>query len=126
MSSPRSVLLGQQDLDRIEALIRHRDTGDTELLFDELDGATVLPDHELPDDVVVMNSQVTFVDLDTNIESQVTLIYPGDSAATSNSVSILAPVGAALIGLRVGEHVEWPLPNGGQRRLKVVALRKPQ
>jgi len=126
MSSPRSVLLGQKDLDRIESLIRRSDVREAELLSDELYDATVLPDHLVPADVVVMNSQVTFIDLDTDATSRVRLVYPADSGSTKDCVSILAPVGAALIGLRVGEEIEWPLPMGGRRRLKVLALSQPR
>ncbi|MCB1846371.1 MAG: nucleoside diphosphate kinase regulator [Halieaceae bacterium] len=121
MPFPRSVLLGQQDLNRIEALLHRSKADDYRQLFDELDAATVMPDHLLPRDVVVMNSRVTFLDLDTGLESAVKLVYPDEAGAAAGNVSILAPVGAALLGLRVGESIEWPLPGGGRRRLQVVS-----
>lgn len=124
MSSPRSVMLGQNDLDRLDTLIRRCDPSETQLLFDELDSATVIPDHLLPGDVVAMNSQVSFIDLDTGAQSHIKLVYPGEASASQGHVSILAPVGAALIGLKVGETIEWPLPNGGRRRLQIVSLQQ--
>lgn len=124
MSSPRSVMLGQNDLDRLDTLIRRCDPSETQLLFDELDSATVIPDHLLPSDVVAMNSQVSFIDLDTDAQFHVKLVYPSEASAAQGHVSILAPVGAALIGLKVGASIEWPLPNGGWRRLQVVSLQQ--
>lgn len=122
MSSLRSVLVGQRDRDRIHALLRSAQTKESSLLFDELDAATIVPEHMLPDDVVTMHSTVSFVDLATEVSSTVTLVYPDEVGRFSNAISILAPVGAALIGLRVDEVIEWPLPNGGVRKLKVVAV----
>lgn len=125
MSSLRSVLVGQRDLDRIHALLRNAKTEQASLLYDELDAATIVPDDMLPDDVVTMHSTVSFVDLATAVASTVKLVYPDEVGQTPQGVSILAPVGAALIGLRVGEIIEWPLPNGAVRKLEVVAVETP-
>lgn len=125
MSSLRTVTVGQADLNRLHALLRHVDATQYGLLFDELDAATVLPDHLVPDDVVCMHSTITFIDLDTALASTVHLVYPQEVGAAAHNVSVLAPVGAALLGLRVGETIEWPLPNKRQRRLRVVAVEAP-
>lgn len=122
MSSLRSVTVGQLARDRIHALLRNADAKDYEPLFDELDAATVVPDHLVPDDVVCMHSTITFIDLDTALASTVHLVYPHEVGNTAGNISILAPVGAALIGLRVGETIDWPLPNKRRRRLRVVAV----
>lgn len=122
MPSLRTVIVSQVDLNRIHALLRHLDSKECGLLFDELDAATILPDHLLPDDVVRMHSTITFIDLDTALETTVHLVYPHEVGGTADNVSILAPVGAALIGLRVGETIEWPLPNNRHRRLQVIAV----
>jgi regulator of nucleoside diphosphate kinase len=79
-------------------------------------------DDLLPDDVVRMNTRITFVDLDTRTESTIELVYPHEVGGIASRVSILAPVGAALIGLRVGETIEWPLPSGTHRRLQVLSV----
>ncbi|MCB1688430.1 MAG: nucleoside diphosphate kinase regulator [Halioglobus sp.] len=122
MSNPRSVLVGQRDSERLEGLLRNLKYEENRLLFDELDSSTVVADHLLPSDVVTMNTMVTFADLDTQAESTVLLTYPHEVGKSANAVSILAPVGAALLGLRVGETIEWPLPNGKLRKLKVISL----
>jgi regulator of nucleoside diphosphate kinase len=118
----RSVLLGHRDHDRIQTLLQNTCSDDSRLLYDELDAATLVQDHLLPGDVVRMNSTVTFVDLETSQETTLALVYPHEVASTPTAISILAPMGAALIGLRVGETIEWPLPNGRQRRIRVVAV----
>lgn len=122
MTHPRSVLVGARDHARLLSLIGQSDTPAVALLFDELDAATVLPDADLPPDVVAMESTVTFRDIDTGQESTVELVYPAQADAARNRISILAPVGAALIGLRVGEQIAWPLPDGRDRHLEVVSV----
>ncbi|MEZ5567974.1 MAG: nucleoside diphosphate kinase regulator [Halioglobus sp.] len=116
----RNVIVGQTDLDRINSILRTIDLKEHSLLLDELDAATILPDHQLPRDVVCMHSLVTFIDLDTTRSSTVRLVYPHEVGSEAENISILAPIGAALIGLRVGEEIEWPLPNNRRRRLQVV------
>lgn len=122
MTHPRSVLVGARDHARLLSLIAKSDTPAVALLYDELDAATILPDAELPSDVVAMESTVTFRDIDSGQESTVELVYPAQADASRNRISILAPVGAALIGLRVGEQITWPVPNGRDRHLEVVSV----
>jgi regulator of nucleoside diphosphate kinase len=122
MFSQRSVLLGRRDLDRLDTLISNLASKESSLLYDELDAAIVVEDDLLPDDVVRMNTKITFVDLDTGVESTIELVYPHEVQGDAGRVSILAPVGAALLGLRVGEAIEWPLPNGRRRRMEVKSV----
>jgi regulator of nucleoside diphosphate kinase len=110
-------------MDRLHAILSTADAKESGLLLDELDAALVVPDDALPADVVRMNSQVVFLDVDTGVKSAVVLVYPDDVREHGNHVSILAPVGAALIGLREGETIDWPLPNQGRRRLQVISVR---
>jgi regulator of nucleoside diphosphate kinase len=121
----RSVLLGHRDRERLYAMLLNTNATESSLLYDEVDAATVVDDHLLPRDVVTMHSTITFVNTDTTEESTLVLVYPHEVETTPKGVSILAPVGAALIGLRVGESVEWPLPNRGRCRLTVIAVKQP-
>lgn len=123
MTHTRSVLVGKRDHARLLSLIEKSDARAVALLYDELDAATVLPDADLPPDAVAMGSTVTFRDVDTSQESTVELAYPTRADASQHRISILAPVGAALIGLRVGEQIAWPVPNGRARHLEVVSVR---
>ncbi len=125
MTFLRSVIVGRGDRDRIEALLQTAGSSQDGLLLDELDAASILPDHLVPADVVTMNSLVVYRDLDTGLEANIQLVYPEEADAAGGRISILAPVGAALIGLRVGERIEWPLPNRHRRVLEVVSVSRP-
>jgi regulator of nucleoside diphosphate kinase len=115
-------MLGATDHSRLMALVAKSETAASTLLYDEVDSATVVADDDVPGDVVTMGSIVTFRDIDTGRESTVTLAYPAEADASRGRISILAPVGAALIGLRVGERIAWPVPNGKDRHLEVVRV----
>ena len=73
-----------------------------------------------------MNSLVTFSDIDSKEEKTVQLVYPQEADINQLKISILSPVGSALIGLSLGGAIEWPIPQGKFRRLKVIAVKQPQ
>lgn len=92
------------------------------LLEEELGRATIVPDEELPNNVVTMNSLVTFQDMESGKASTVKLVYPTDADLENNKISILTPVGSALIGLQEGQLINWPFPNGKKKQLKVLTV----
>jgi regulator of nucleoside diphosphate kinase len=69
-----------------------------------------------------MNSRVQFEDLDTGERLEMTVVYPGSADVERGRISVLAPVGSALLGLAVGESIRWPLPGGKSRHLRVVGV----
>ena len=77
----------------------------------------------MPDDVITMNSTARFRDETTGDERELTLVYPRDVDGSADKLSILAPVGSALLGLRVGHRIEWPLPGGRTTALQVLSIR---
>ena len=77
--------------------------------------AVVVEPTKIPPDVVTMNSRVRFEDLDTGV-------YPKDADVNEGRVSVLAPVGSALLGLSVGQSIQWPLPGEKNRHLRVVSV----
>jgi regulator of nucleoside diphosphate kinase len=95
-----------------------RDRGSLQSLEEELDRAQVVAPAEIPADVVTMNSRVRVTDLDRGEEMIVTVVYPRLASAEKGRVSVLAPIGTALLGSRAGETVAWQTP-GGVRRLRV-------
>ncbi|MEZ0393359.1 MAG: nucleoside diphosphate kinase regulator, partial [Pseudobdellovibrionaceae bacterium] len=103
----------QTDYQKLSSLIDFADPVTAELLQEELDRAAVVLTDQLPQDVVTMNSKVEFKDLDSGEDFVMTLVFPENANIKENKVSILAPVGAALIGLRVGQTMSWPTPRGG-------------
>jgi regulator of nucleoside diphosphate kinase len=117
-----SLIISQNDYQKISSLIRNAETQTAVLLEEEIGRAMVVSRDQLPSDVVSMNSTVKFVCMDSSKESVVKLVFPQDANIEENKVSILAPVGAALIGLRVGQVIKWPLPHGKETTLKVVSV----
>lgn len=88
------------------------------LLTEELLRAEVVEPLKIPRDVVTMNSLVKFRDMETREVYIYSIVYPANSDFEKGRISVLAPIGMALLGYRVGDVVEWPVP-AGMRRLKV-------
>jgi regulator of nucleoside diphosphate kinase len=122
MKNSDNVILTKADYEKLSSLLMSAKPEIAELLEEELGRASIVSDGELPRDVVSMNSKVSFKDLDTGKELIITLVYPHDADIGENKISILAPIGAALIGLRVGQVIRWPVPSGKEKRLQVVAV----
>ena len=94
-------------------------------LQQELARATVVAPDQVPSDVVTMNSRAELFDLRTGERMEFTLVYPADADIEEGRISVLAPLGAAMLGYRVGDEFEWIVPYG-RRRLKLTAvLREP-
>ena len=116
------------DVERIEALLEQPSFSalDTRALQEELARAELAEPAAIPDDVITMNSTAR-VRVDDPLqgahEHEITLVYPRDADGSADRVSILAPVGSALLGLRVGDAIDWPLPGGRNARLQVLAVR---
>lgn len=119
------ITVSSLDLERIEELLEMesvRKLPGIEALQGELNRAAVVDPEEVPPDLVTMNSTVVVLDEDLNSESELTLVYP-HSAQQANPVSVLAPVGSALLGLSVGQSIAWPLPSGRELHLRVLSVK---
>ena len=121
-----SLLISTADYQQLTKLIERYDTPAAEALDEELGRPDLITTKETPPDAVSMGSKVTFVDLDSNEENTVSLVYPEEANVTELKISVLSPVGSALIGLRVGGAIDWPVPQGKVRRLKVTGVQPPQ
>ena len=115
-------MVTSRDLERLRTLIDTTAGAGAEALEAELMRAVVVEPGEVPPDVVTMNSRVVYEDEDSHQKREVTLTWPKDAAVAQGRVSVLAPVGSALLGLSVGQEVERPMPGGGRKRLRVVAV----
>ena len=87
----------------------------------ELDRAEIVSEEALPDDVVAMYSTVRLVDLDTDAEHVYTVVYPHEADTDRGRISVLAPIGTAVLGYRTGDVVEWEVP-AGRRRFRIAAV----
>ena len=115
------IVVTSQDLQRLQALIRDSASAGAEQLDEELARARVVAPREVSSDVVTMNSEVTFEDTATGVLRSVRLVYPEAANAARAWVSVLSPLGSALLGLRVGQEFDWILPHG-TRRVRVVGV----
>ena len=126
MSRKPQIILSSLDLDRIEALLAAIPAsafpGKADLQA-ELDRADVLAPEEMPPTVVTMNSTVQFTIVETGKSFCLTLVYPRDADGTADRISIFAPVGSALLGLSVGQSIEWEAPGGRTLKLRVRSVR---
>jgi len=123
MASTSSITITRLDLQRLEQLLDSLDEfGPTaEALQAELDRAEVVGHDQVPAGVVTMNSRVHCREESSGKDHHLTLVYPQD-AGGEGKVSILAPVGTALLGLSVGQHIDWPMPGGKQLKLTLLEV----
>ena len=84
----------------------------SETLAELLDAGRIVPPQDIPGDVVTMNSQVLYQDLETGKLHEVRVVYPEDANLAVGHISVLSPVGAALLGLAAGDETVLPLPHG--------------
>jgi regulator of nucleoside diphosphate kinase len=120
------IYITRDDAEELRRLIAGRraassvDHENLDMLEQELDRAEIVEPGAIPRDVVTMNSEVRLQDLDSGETRTYRLIFPAQSR-TQPSVSILAPIGTAMLGYRVGDVVEWRVPRG-IRRLKILEV----
>lgn len=123
----RTILATGDDLWRLAQLIdcalRFQPLGHPHLaeLKEELNTARVVTPEDLPHDVITLNSEVTVKDLITGEEGVYKLVFPRDAHVAENRISVLAPIGTALLGRRVGETVELDTPVG-KKLMKVLQV----
>jgi regulator of nucleoside diphosphate kinase len=119
---PSPIIVTDADLARLRPVLDSAPAAAAEALEEELQRATVVASGDVPADVVTMNSEVVFEDCATGARKQVRVVYPREADAGAGKVSVLAPMGAALLGLRVGQEIEWPVA-GRTRRVRLVEVR---
>ncbi|WP_286716182.1 nucleoside diphosphate kinase regulator [Thalassolituus sp. UBA2009] len=122
MSSKPNIIISSLDLERLERLLDSLPgkafPGMNEL-EEELERAQIVAPRDVPATVVTMNSTVRFQVKNTQEEFCLTLVYPKDMDTTGGTISILAPVGSALLGLSVGDEIEWPGPSGKAMQVSI-------
>lgn len=125
MKSRPEIVLSSLDSERLYTLIDSLSKNSVpgiEELEQELNRAEIVEPTEIPDNIVTMNSTVRFFVESTQQEFELTLVYPKDMDSTGKNISILAPVGSAMLGLSVGDEIEWPKPGGGVLKVKITEI----
>ena len=125
MTTSPSIILTLLDVQRLERLIETLDDSlpGVIALQKELDRAETIVSHkEVPAGVVTMNSRVHCREQSSGKDYHLTLVYPKDANADEGKISILAPVGSALLGLQAGQHINWPAPGGKTLKLELLEV----
>ena len=126
MTEQPTVYVTQNDLDRLLDLVEAYSAASGGRRFEQLEAelvrAVVVPRDRIPKDVVTMNSRVVFENETTGGRLEIELVYPRDADIDAGKISILVPVGTALLGMRVGQSIDWELPSGEKHRYRVVAV----
>ena len=124
MDNRPGIIISSFDLERLERLLdsdAYRNLPGIDALQSEVDRATIVAPEEVPPNVITMNSSVKFIDDATGTEYRLSLVYPGQTDVP-DAVSVLAPVGSALLGLSVGQSISWQGPGGRELRLRVLEV----
>jgi regulator of nucleoside diphosphate kinase len=119
------VTLSVDDEERLSGLAvaaARRNPEVARLLLGEIDRARLVPPDDVPADVVTMHSHVEYRDEATGAVRRVELVYPHEADIARGRVSVLAPVGAGLLGLAAGQTILWPTQDGRERRLTVLRV----
>jgi regulator of nucleoside diphosphate kinase len=123
----RNIIITDVDKTELECVlivagkISKRAQSELKGLKNELERARVVPAVEVPPDVVTLNTTAELTDLETGEAMQFTLVLPKDAKSEDGKISVLAPLGTAMLGYGVGDEFEWPVPYG-HRRLKIERI----
>jgi len=122
-----NIFITEPDMEKLRHLLDaaqapvSRDQEHLIMLEEELDRARIVTPSRVPANVVTMNSRVRMTDLDTGKEMTYTLVFPRDADFSQGKISVLAPIGTAILGYRAGDVIEWKVP-GGKRKLRVEEI----
>ena len=125
--SGKLIQITEFDLERLKKLLfearynEYRKSEYLDKLQMEIDRANVVSPKDIPGDVITMNSTVSLVDLETGEEEVYTLVFPEDADLGEGKISVLAPIGTAMLGYKVGDIFEWEVP-AGKRNLRVEKI----
>lgn len=120
----RQIFITAKDASRLEELLtvagafNYRDRNDLKSLESELRRAKIVEPCDVPKTVVTMNTRLRFRDLDDGKKAEVTLVFPSDANIDDGKMSVLSPIGTALLGYAKGDTIEWTVP-GGTRRIHI-------
>lgn len=123
------IFVAENDAVRLRGLLAagssaRRDQDHFDGLAAELERALILEAEHVPSDVITMHARATVLDLASGKRRELTLVFPWQADVSAARISVLAPLGTALLGYRVGDEVEWAMP-GGLRRLRIESVRQP-
>jgi len=119
-----AITVSERDLERLEAVLASLpdDQPGVDALREELDRAQIMDSEAMPPSVVTMNSRIRFVVEPAGKEMEMTLVYPRDFSGRPDQLSVTTPAGIAVLGLAVGQQIEWLAPNGQTVRARILEV----
>jgi regulator of nucleoside diphosphate kinase len=120
-------MITDQDFRQLRQMLEHttftsaQDRMHLQALEEEIENAGVVPSDKIPPDVVTMHSRVRISDMRTGEQMIFRLVYPHEANYADKRISVLAPIGMALLGYSAGTEIEWKVPSGS-RRLRIEAV----
>ncbi len=129
MMTREAITMTTADVEKLRELMReaarteYRNSTYLRLLEVELDRAILVEPEHIPVGVITMNSTATLLDIESGDEMNLTLVYPDDADLLADKISVLAPVGSAMLGYREGDSFSWESPTG-QRAMRVLKVRQ--
>lgn len=130
MRAQTNLVITDKDARKLRMLLEHnhgiseRDQVQWQTLEEEIEKASIVPPDQIPSDVVTMHSRVRIVDMRTGEQLVYQIVYPHEANYSEKRISILAPIGTALLGYPVGTEIDWQVPSG-TRRLRIEAVEQP-
>ena len=127
-----TIYITDFDRERLYSLINNnrlassRIRAQVEKLEEELEKAVVVEPENIPADVVTMNTKLRLRDEQSGEERILSLVFPSDADFEKNRISVLAPVGTALLGYRVGDLIEWEVPSGTKTFRIIETIYQPE
>jgi regulator of nucleoside diphosphate kinase len=128
MLNPRVIYITETDMRRLQPLIEGMKNSRDDLrgLQAELEKARVVAPADVPPDVITMNSKARLCDLDTGEEMMFMLVFPSNADIQCENISVIAPIGTAMLGHRVGDEFSWDVPAGSLRLRVEEVLYQPE
>lgn len=120
------LLISESDKAQLEEFGGGSPHQGTHSLREELQRATVVAPEQMPSTIVTMNSEVVLRDIESDEQMTLSLVYPDDADLAAGALSVLAPVGTAILGASEGTVVEWPVPSGTTRIAIEKVLHQPE
>ena len=119
----KQIYITKNDYESLMKLLKEKRPHDIydETLLGELKKGKIVDSKEIPGDVITMNSKVNFTDIESGLNFTYWLVFPQDSNPDENKISVLSPIGAALLGYRCGDVISLEVPTG-QKKLKVEKI----
>ena len=123
----RQIFITRQDRERLTLMLdealaaKHRDAASLKDLAHELAIAETVDPKSVPSDVVTMNSRVVVKDMETGESSEYTLVFPEQADVAQGRLSVVSPIGTAILGYAIGAQITWQTP-GGPRQIRIAGL----